>query len=278
MGVLALDIGHFGAVMSADSQPVQILHGSNRVIAGGSLSRNPIVRRVGGGFRGLTGFVGTETIDEEPTGEWLEAFGRAHPDASVGDYSKTLAAELTRQWQRHGLSSVLEIFVSGVEGAEVRFWYVRNSQGLYDQNFTFKQPSSEFRAVDDLDQNYIGPNLKAGQSKEQLLQTRLYSFRQGVLLPAAPVFDAFTGILATIYAQGIEGFEPVASLNDLAYLARQRLEFLKRLYSAKHGIYKKPPAPVDGIVHVYGVSRHGEIREYGKHRNQVRILPLSTVQ
>jgi hypothetical protein len=134
------------------------------------------------------------------------------------------------------------------------------------------EPSSEFRAVDDLDGNFIGPELTSGQTKEQLLQTRLYSFRQGVLLPASLVFDAFSAMLASIYAQGVAGFEPLASLDDLAYLARQRLEFLKRLYSDKHGIYKKGPAPVGGTVHVFGVTRNGEIRDYGKHRDQVRVI------
>jgi hypothetical protein len=65
----------------------------------------------------------------------------------------------------------------------------------------------------------------------------MYSFRQGVLLPAAPVFDAFSQILTMLYVHGIDGFEPVASLDDLAYFARQRMEFLRRLSSKKHGIY-----------------------------------------
>jgi hypothetical protein len=120
------------------------------------------------------------------------------------------------QWQRLGLPSVLEIFISGVEGGEVRFWYVGNSKGLYDHDCTVKQPTSEFRAVDDLDVNYIPQDLGAGQTKEQLLKTHFYSFRQGVLLPAAPVFDAFRTILGPIYAHGGDGFEPVLSLDDLA--------------------------------------------------------------
>jgi hypothetical protein len=121
--------------------------------------------------------------------------------------------------------------ISGVEDDQVRFWFVRNSQGLHDHDWTYKPPRSEFQAVNDLDDNYMPRDLRPGQTKEQLLQTRLYSFRQGALLPAAPVFDAFGVILRTIYAHGVEGFEPVASLDDLAYYARQRMEFLKRLYS-----------------------------------------------
>lgn len=55
------------------------------------------------------------------THEWLEALGRSHPAEPLADYCHTLAEELSREWQRLGLASVLEIFVSGVEGAEVRF-------------------------------------------------------------------------------------------------------------------------------------------------------------
>jgi hypothetical protein len=68
----------------------------------------------------------------------------------------------------------------------------------------------------------------------------------------------------------IEGFEPVASLDDLGYLARQRMEFLKRLYSKKHGIYTKPPAPVAGEVHVFGVDRNGVT--YPKIRSQAKEI------
>lgn len=258
--------------MSADSQPVELLDGENRVLAGAPRIRNPILIRDGGGFRGLIGYVGTEAIDRQSTSEWLSAFGASRAEDSLAGYADALAEALTKQWRRLGLPSVLEIFVSGVEDGEVRFWYVRNSKGLYDHDFTFKQPSSEFRAVDDLDVNYIPRDLGAGQTKEQLLKTHVYSFRQGVLLPAAPVFDAFRTILGTIYAHGVDGFEPVSSLDDLAYFARQRMEFLKRLYSDKHGIYKKSPAPLGGTVHVLGVTLEGEIREYPKQRGQVKTI------
>lgn len=46
--------------MSADSQPVEILGGENRVADTTAWqTRNPIVIRVGGGFVGLVGFAGT---------------------------------------------------------------------------------------------------------------------------------------------------------------------------------------------------------------------------
>jgi len=66
--------------------------------------------------------------------------------------------------------------------------------------------------------------------------------------------------------------DPVASLDDLAYLARQRMEFLKRLYSQKHGIYTKSSAPLDGEVHVFGVNRKGVMKTYPKIRSQAKEI------
>ncbi len=70
----------------------------------------------------------------------------------------------------------------------------------------------------------------------------------------------------TLYGHGIDGFTPIASLDDLGHFARQRLEFVKRLYSKKHGIYRKPLGPIGGKVHVVGVGRDGAIRKYSKIR------------
>ncbi|MDQ3401303.1 MAG: hypothetical protein M3470_09895 [Chloroflexota bacterium] len=274
MGLLAVDVSAFGVVMSADSQPVELLDGQTRVLAqaGQRRTRNPILIRDGGGFIGLTGFVGTELIGPKTTRDWLNTFGTHHANESLAEYAGALGKALTEEWKRHGLSSILEILISGVEGGDVRFWFVRNSQGLHDHDWTYRPPSSEFQVVNDLDDNYMPRDLQPGQTKEQLLQARLYSFRQGVLLPAAPVFDAFTTILGVIYGHGVDGFEPVVSLDDLAYFARQRMEFVKRLYSDRHGIYKKSPAPLGGDVHVFGVGLDGEIRHYPKIRTQVKTL------
>jgi hypothetical protein len=274
MGLLAVDVSAFGVVMSADSQTVELLDGQTRVLAqaGQRRTRNPILIRDGGGFIGFTGFVGTELIGPKTTRDWLTTFGTYHANEGLADYAGALGEALTEEWSRHGLVSILEILISGVEDGEVRFWFVRNSQGLHDHDWTYRSPSSEFQVVNDLDDNYMPRDLQPGQTKEQLLQARLYSFRQGALLPAAPVFDAFTTILGMIYGHGVDGFEPVASLDDLAYFARQRMEFVKRLYSDRHGIYKKSPAPLGGDVHVFGVGLDGEIRHYPKIRTQVKTL------
>lgn len=260
--------------MSADNQPVECLAGENRVLVDGMqrTRRNPIVVRVGGGFTGLTGYVGTEEIGGVATREWLTTFGQHHPSDGLAAYANTLAATLTGVWKQLGMASVLEVLISGVESGDVQFWYVRNSRGLKDEDWTFREPSTEFLAVDDLDVNYIPRDLQPGQTKEQLLQTRMYFFRQGVLLPAAPVLDAFSTIIGTIYARGVAGFEPIACLDDLGYFARLRMEFLKRLFSAKHGMYKDPVAPIGGDVHVFGVRLDGEIRQYPKIRRQATTI------
>jgi hypothetical protein len=175
-------------------------------------------------------------------------------------------------WKGFGLQSVLEILISGVENGDVRFWYVRNSQGLNDHDWTYKAPKPDFDVVDDLDGRYMPADLRPGQTKEELLRERTYSFRQGVLLPAAPVFDAFSQILAMLQTNGVDGFEPIGSLDDLAYFARQRMEFLKRLSSKKHGIYTKSPAPLGGEVHVFGVDRNGVMKTYPKIRGQAKAI------
>jgi hypothetical protein len=272
MGLLAVEVSRFGVIMSADSQPVELVDRETRVLAqaGNPRTRDPILTRDAGGFTGFTGFVGTEMIGSVTTREWLTTFGTNHADESLSAYASALGDELTQQWRRLGLSSVLEILISGVEDGEVRFWFVRNSQGLYDDDWTYKPPRTEFCVVDDLDGRHIPQDLVPGQTKEDLLRERIYSFRQGALLPGAEVFDAFSRILLVIYTHRVDGFDPTASLEDLAYFARQRMEFLKRLYSDKHGIYKKAPPPLGGVVHVFGVTLDREIWKYPKIRDQAR--------
>jgi hypothetical protein len=267
MGVLTVDLTAFGVVMTADSQPIEALPGNTRLLGhvGRWHSRNPIVHRDAGGFTGFTGYVGTEEIGDLGTREWLEAFARHHPTERLHDYASALGQELTAAWQHHGLSSILEILISGVEDGEVRFWFVRNSSGL-NADGTYQPPNAAFAVVDDLDVNHIPHDLLPGQTKEDVLRERLYSFRQGALLPAAAIFDAFQSILTMLYVQGINGFTPIASLDDLGHFARMRLEFLKRLYSKRHGIYRDPVAPIGGKVHVVGVGRDGVIKKYSKIR------------
>ncbi len=69
------------------------------------------------------------------------------------------------------------------------------------------------------------------------------------------------------------GVRSVESLDDVGQFARVRMEFLKRLCSAKHGIYNENvPSPISGEVHVYGVGLDGRVCEYLKHRSQAATL------
>jgi hypothetical protein len=274
VGILAVDVTAHGVVMSADSQRVQILGGENRVqVTPGQRSRLPIVERLGGGFVGLVGFAGTEEIEEKKTAQWLRAFSAAHPEDDIADFCVGLAEDLTRAWNAEGLSSILEILVTGEVSGDVRFWYVRNSDGLRTTDWKHYDPLPEFHAENDLDMNYIPRDSVMGETKDELLRRAMYSFRQGVVIPAGPVFDAVGEIMESIYARKIEGFAPLSSLDDLGHYARVRMEFLKRLCSADYGIYDpQTPTPVDGVVHVRGVSRRGEIRKYVKGRQEVRTL------
>ena len=101
----------------------------------------------------------------------------------------------------------------------------------------------------------------------------MFSFRQGVLLPASPVFDGFANLMSVLYTHGVPGFPMMRSLDDVGYYARLRMEFLKRLCSSKHGIYdSKTDSPVGGDVHAYGVACDGEVKEYVKLRRDTKIL------
>lgn len=274
MGLLAVDVTSHGVVMSADSQPVEIIGGTNRVLAvDGQQIRRPIVVRVGGGFVGLVGYAGTEQIEGVQTTQWLRRFSAAWPDDDVKTFCDRLAETLTGVWRRDGPESVLEILVTGEVRGDVQFWYVRNSRGLRGADWKHEPPGVEFDSVNDLDDNYVPRDAVLGETKHELLQRVLYSFRQGVLLPAAPVFDGFSSILGAIYAGRVEGIAPLASLDDVGYYARVRMEFLKRLCSAKHGIFdESTAAPVAGEVHVLGVGRDGRVAEYRKLRGQTQLL------
>lgn len=278
MGLLALDVSRFGIVMSSDSQPVELLAGRNRLVgSGGHLRDNPILVRCGGGFTGLVGYVGRPKIEGIATRSWLERFAKQYADDPLPEFCEALAETLTHCWSRRHLKSGLWIFVSGIDARrDVCFWYVNNIAHMDPNTGTYTRIVPRFQAVNDLDANYIQPQLAPGQTKAQLLQTRMYFFRNGVLRPSALIFDGFNAIMQTIYLERIPGFAPIRSLDDLAFFDRQRMEFTKRLYSPKHGISTAKSAAIAGEVHVLGVTREAAIREYGKLRSQVKTIWPST--
>jgi hypothetical protein len=273
MGFLAVDVSAFGVVMSADSQRVDISDGKNQVIKSrGTERRNPIVVRVGGGFVGLVGFAGTEAIQGLETAEWLRRFITDTSGDDVATFCGRLGKRLTEIWLDDGLKTVMEILVSGEVGGDVQFWYVRNSAGLRLNGF-HNASADKFAVVNELDDGYIPKDSQPGEAKADVLRRLMYSIRQGVLLPASPVFDGFANLMGTLYGGQVAGFDPMSSLDDVGQYARVRMEFLKRLCSSKHGIYAPhADSPVGGDVHVYGVTVSGEVREYVKARHDVKIV------
>ncbi len=43
------------------------------------------------------------------------------------------------------------------------------------------------------------------------LQRMIFSFRQGIIVPTATVFDGFSSMLALMYQGQVAGFAPIAS-------------------------------------------------------------------
>jgi hypothetical protein len=274
VGLLAVDVTAHGAVMSADSQRVEIREGAFTVGTAGGRVRDPIIVRVGGGFVGLVGFVGTERVEGITMRQWLDRFSTAWPDDDLATFCERLAEELTDVWAREGLDSILEILVTGETEGHTRFWYVRNSSGFRPEDGQFNAPAGSFAAVDDL-ANYLARDGYPGESVSDLLRRVAYSFRQGVLVPASPVFDGFAQLLQTLWTGQVQGFAPLASLDDVGHFARMRMEFLKRLATAKYGVYEEgAPTPIGGVVYVYGVGNDGRVSKYVKQRNMTKtILP-----
>jgi hypothetical protein len=272
VGLLAVDVTAFGVVMSADSQLVEIREGAFNVDTAGGRVRDPIIVREGGGFIGLVGFVGTERIEGIETRQWLDRFSTTWPDDALKTFCERLAAQLTEVWQRDGLRSILEILVTGEIGGDLHFWYVRNSDGFRPEDGQFAAPADAFAAVDDL-ANYLRRDGSPGESANELLHRITYSFRQGILLPASPVFDGFAQLLQTLWTVHAQGFAPLGSLDDVGHFARMRMEFLKRLCTAKYGIYREGVAtPIGGVVHVYGVDIGGRVSEYMKQRDMTKTI------
>jgi len=258
--------------MSADSQRVEIREGAFSVDTAGGRVRDPIIVRNGGGFVGLVGFVGTERVEGIETKAWFDRFSKAWPDDDLTTFCERLAAELTHVWIEGGLDSILEILVTGEAGGELAFWYVRNSSGFRPEDGQFAAPADAFAAVDDL-ANYLKRDGNPGESAIDVLSRITYSFRQGILLPASPVFDGFAQLLQTLWTGRVQGFAPLGSLDDVGHFARVRMEFLKRLCTAKYGIYREGvPTPIGGEVHVYGVGSDGRIAEYVKQQNMTKTI------
>jgi hypothetical protein len=270
MGLLTLDLCRFGVVMGADSQPIDLLEGSTRIHSQGQRNANPIVEWHGARFTGLIGYVGRRSVAGLSTRSWLERFMVRNRDLTTSDFCERLAGQLTAEWRRLHLRSGLWVYVSGVANRDVQFWFVNNIAGIDPNNGTYSGIADTFKAVNDFDQNYVTRDRRPGETKDQLLDRALYTFRNGALYPSTTMLDAFSATVLQIFNGNVPGFAPIRSLDDLAFFARQRLEFTKRLHSPTHGIYKGSRSPIDGKVHVLAVTRSGEVRECSKNISQRR--------
>ena len=249
--------------MGSDSQDLLIYENRNRITTS-SGAKNKLLLTTLDNFKGLIGYVGTENIARSTTRDWLARFNAQNNDLTLPHFCKRLAQELSTAWKKDRRKSGLWVFIAGYEDSEARFWFVNNISDLDRQTGLYRRTHSNFAAVNDLDKNYIKPLLKKGITKDQALKAGPFSFRNGALFPFAPIYDKYNDILHTLFGGNDEGFKRPRTLKDFAFIARQRLEFVKRLYSAKHGIYKREYAAIGGRIYVYTIDPTGRAAECHK--------------
>lgn len=227
-----------------------------------------MIERHGGDFDGLIGFVGAESIGDVPMRDFLTHVNTSHPDLSLADFVAALSGELSTEWQRHLLDLCLWVFVAGYEEGEARFWWSCN--GELSPNGRYVDIGPCFRAVDDLDKHAIPCYQRehAYATREEVLANVNLFFRNGALVPAAPILDRYTAMIGDIYRGGFPGFGPISTLNDYVYLVRMRQEFAKRPFNPSKGIYRATRPPIGGEVFVRSVDPSGTLANHGKPRVQ----------
>jgi hypothetical protein len=278
VGLLALDVTRMGLVMSSDSQDVLLTEGRCRPLPmGGRRSKNKILCVEAESFPALVGYVGTEQIGTTDVRTWLDRFAKANARLGLAEFCHALGDELSAAWESAALDSCMWVFVAAYADGEARFWYVvNNAEGRagMDEFGAYTGISRRFRVVDDLDGNYMPEYTERGLTKADVLDGMSFHFRNGVLFPGAFIFDGFSRVIEMIVQIGVPGFGPRAfTLERYAYVARQRMEFLKRLYSPTHGIYSPIVVPhIDGTVHVYSLAPDGTFMKNPKIRSQARKL------
>jgi len=263
MGLLTLDITPVGLVMTSDSQAI-LLHEESFEVLPERGDRKKIVRARLSGFKGLLGYVGTEFLGDKLINEWLRSFVLRNQELALVDFSAALADSLSAEWRGKELDTCLWVFIAGFENGEACFWFVVNgfldpTTGLYEHI------DHTFFAVNDLDESYIAPRLASDPrlTKQEILAKTVFRFRNGVLVPpTTEIVDAFDILSDRLHTGRYKGFVALRSLDHFAYIARQRMEFIKRLYSPRHGIYVGTDSPISGTVYVHSVSSDGAFRNY----------------
>ena len=270
MGLLTLDVTRAGIVMSADSQDVLLTEGACQAVGEGThLEKNKIIRVSAEHFRVLVGYVGTEKIGPTATRAWLERFIQAHSDAAaLATFCVELGRAPSQAWEEEQLDSCLWVFIAGYERSEPYFWYVVNATG-HDEFGLYTGVSRTFRVVNDLDDTYLPEYTKHGLTKTQVLDERSFQFYNGAIFPGSFIFRGFDQMIQEITRIRPPGFPSAFTLERYAFVVRQRMEFLKRLYSPKHGIYSPDAMPlVEGKVYVYALAPDGKFTEAPKQLTQ----------
>jgi len=264
MGLLFLDITPKGIIMGSDSNDV-IIYNNRLRVPKKHQNKEKIVKIKIAKFKGLLGYVGTEKIGKTEMRGWLEAFGHRNKGLKLVDYCEKLAIELSNEWDKHRLKSGLWIFIAGYEDIEERFYYINNIGHLDTSTGLYSQISKNFKAVDDLDRNYINPMLVNGLTKKDVIKGTIFNFRKGAIVPFAQIYGKFDEILKILISTGDVGFKKINKLEKYSFIARQRLEFIKRLYSKKHGIYRKEDSAIGKEVSVYSIDKKGTIYKCSKN-------------
>jgi hypothetical protein len=260
-------------VMASDSQPILLREQSFEVL-GERGDRNKIVPARLAGFSGLAGYVGTERLGKTLVRERLRAFLLHNQELSLADFCKALTGALSAEWEERELDTCLWVFVAGYEGDEARFWYVVNGE-LDPSTGLYHQIGTSFRAVNDLDDNYITRHRAADLrlTKRAILANTTFWFRNGAVVPpTTEIVDAYNALAERLHSGSYRGFVSVRTLDHFAYIARQRMEFIKRLYSSKHGIYAEDDPPIAGKVYVYTVPPDGTVKECPKLKEGTKEL------
>jgi hypothetical protein len=275
MGLIACDVTSSCVVMSADSQDIVLTEGRvDPVGTGGHRKKDKIIRLRSDAFSALIGYVGTEAIDSVPTRAWIHRFiAQRSASSRFADFCTELGAALSKAWEADGLDTCLWVFIAGYEKGEgPYFWYVVNATG-HDGVGHYSGISHEFRVVNDLDVNYIPRYNQGGAlTKEQVLSRTTFQFYNGAIFPGSVVFQAFTRIVEQVLQLAVPGFAHPMTVERFVLVIRQRMEFLKRLYSPTHGFYASNAVPlVGGVVHVYALDPGGQF--YGASKQQV--VPIS---
>ncbi len=255
--------------MGSDSINVLLLNGSYKVCRGERCyTRSSKIFPIKlNSFKGLLGYVGTERIIKMQMRDWLVHFTQMNGHLTLPLFCKRLADDLSMVWKRGRLRTGLWVFIAGYENRDPKFWYINNIGNLDQDTLRYSRIGPDFFPVNDLDNNYISEiTRRTGFNKVQIMKMHQFNFRNGVLFPFLAVYQHYTALIKHLLQGADPGFKTPRRLKHAAFLYRQRFEFLKRLFSAKHGIYRKRNAPVGGEIKVFTVSPSGSIHECYKEQ------------